>query len=91
MHLPFVLPLHERDPRYTRPMWVVQAGTAVSNRVRAEAGNSVNLFRIDAVAGDVAGHVERSCTVKRWDHNAAAQRFELATVYPLASHKAPAP
>ena len=29
-----------------RPMWAVQAGTAVSRRVRAEAGNSVNLIRI---------------------------------------------
>ncbi|CAN5369800.1 metallophosphoesterase family protein [soil metagenome] len=111
MHLPFVLPLHERDPTIARPMWVVQAGTAVSDRVRAEAGNSVNIFRIDAgagnavsahavsahavsgdaVSGNAASIVESSCTVERWDHHAAAQRFELAAVYPLARHKAFAP
>ena len=91
MHLPFVLALHERDPTIARPMWVVQAGTAVSNRVRAEAGNSVNIIRVDAVAGDVAGDPASSCTVERWDHHAAAQRFELAAVYPLDRHQAPAP
>lgn len=91
MHLPFVLALHERDPGIARPMWVVQAGTAVSNRVRADAGNSVNIIRIDAVAGDAAGGFERACTVERWDHNPAAQRFELAAVHPLDRCRAPSP
>ncbi len=90
MHLPFVLAWHERNPRIARPMWVVQAGTAVSNRVRADAGNSVNIIRVEAVAGDVAGNAETTCTVERWDHSASARRFELAAVYPLDRHKAPA-
>ena len=30
IHLPYVLPLHERWPTLPRPMWVVQAGTAVA-------------------------------------------------------------
>jgi hypothetical protein len=42
-------------------MWVVQAGTAVSSRVRPEAPNSVNLIRWGE--GLPAGR----CVVERWD------------------------
>jgi 3',5'-cyclic AMP phosphodiesterase CpdA len=55
IHLPFVVPLADGG-------WAVQAGTAVSNRVRAGAGNSVNLIRIDAAAAERA-------VVERWDHD----------------------
>ncbi len=55
IHLPFVLPL-------ARGGWAVQAGTAVSSRVRAGAGNSVNLIHIDAAAAERA-------VVERWDHD----------------------
>ncbi len=76
IHLPFVLPLPapgSADCRRqrTRPgpvLWVVQAGTAVSHRVRAEAGNSVNLIRL-------ADSGPRQAVVERWDHDAALQRF----------------
>lgn len=44
IHLPFVLPLHEAQP-LKRPVWAVNAGTAVSSRVRHDAGNSVNVLR----------------------------------------------
>ncbi len=55
IHLPFVLALAGGG-------WAVQAGTALSGRVRAGAGNSVNLIRIDAAA------VERA-VVERWDYD----------------------
>ena len=55
IHLPYVLPLTEAP----HPTWVVQAGTAVSNRVRRDAPNSVNVIRYDATA--------RHCRVERWD------------------------
>ncbi len=58
IHLPFVLPLPSGG-------WAVQAGTAVSHRVRAEAGNSVNLIRIAATAHERA-------VVERWDHSPEA-------------------
>jgi 3',5'-cyclic AMP phosphodiesterase CpdA len=45
IHLPYVVPVR---PRPARPVWAVQAGTAVSWRVRADAGNSVNVIRIGA-------------------------------------------
>ena len=61
IHLPFVLPLAGGG-------WAVQAGTAVSRRVRPGAGNSVNLIRIDAAASERA-------VVERWDHDPAQGGF----------------
>ena len=76
IHLPFVLPLRERWPDLPRPAWAVQAGTAVSCRVRADAGNSVNVFRIGSA---------RPCVVERWDHSATAQRFERVSAHELGN------
>lgn len=58
IHLPFVVPLHARAPDIVgRPLWAVQAGTALSDRLRGGIGNSVNV--IDAR--------HRAATVERWD------------------------
>ena len=91
IHLPFVLPLRERWPELARPMWAVQAGTAVSDRVRADAGNSVNVIRVGAAAGDAAWacasdsakRAPRRCTIERWDHAPTVQRFERVAVHRL--------
>ncbi|RCW74226.1 metallophosphoesterase family protein [Pseudorhodoferax soli] len=65
IHLPYVLPLHELHAGLARRMWCVQAGTAVSSRLRREANNSVNvLHRAGAAA-----------RVERWDFDEASQRF----------------
>jgi 3',5'-cyclic AMP phosphodiesterase CpdA len=86
IHLPFVQALHEHDARLARRVWVVQAGTAVSTRVRHDAVNSVNLIRC------LAGPPPRRCAVERWDYEAAARRFALAASHelsfdePLRSH-----
>jgi 3',5'-cyclic AMP phosphodiesterase CpdA len=61
IHLPFVLPLAGGG-------WAVQAGTAVSHRVRAGAGNSVNVIDVDAAAAERA-------VVERWDHDPALGGF----------------
>ncbi len=61
IHLPFVLPLPHGG-------WAVQAGTAVSTRVRAEAGNSVNLIRVDLQSSERA-------VVERWDHEPQQDAF----------------
>lgn len=45
IHLPFVIPLHETMGPLRGPLWAVNAGTAVSRRVRFDAGNSVNVLR----------------------------------------------
>jgi len=82
IHLPYVVALHQRRPTLPRPLWVVQAGTALSRRVRVEAPNSVNLLRIDA-AGGAGADRGRQLTVERWDCAADAQRFERVAVHRL--------
>ncbi|WP_225785285.1 metallophosphoesterase [Xenophilus sp. Marseille-Q4582] len=75
IHLPFAAPLAARSTA-----WVVQAGTAVSSRVRAGAPNSVNLIRgpfVDARSG------ERHCELERWDHPPGAADFVPAQVQRL--------
>ena len=86
IHLPFVLPLQQRWAGLPRPIWAVQAGTAVSHRVRAEAGNSVNLLRINSGAANPAwagSTTARALQVERWDHSPAARRFECVAVHQL--------
>lgn len=58
IHLPFIVPLHARAPDIVaRPLWAVQAGTALSDRLRGGVGNSVNVI-------DTRWRV---ATVARWD------------------------
>lgn len=70
IHLPYVMAL----PDLARPMWAVQAGTAVSSRIRDGVPNSVNLLRWgrDAPAG--------RCLIERWDYAAASQSFVRTNV-----------
>jgi hypothetical protein len=72
IHLPYVRPLSERFPDLPRSVWVVQAGTAVSSRIRYDAPNSLNLIRYTA-----ADRPQR-CVVERWDHRADVHRFDPA-------------
>jgi 3',5'-cyclic AMP phosphodiesterase CpdA len=65
IHLPYVMALND----LVRPMWAVQAGTAVSTRVRPGVPNSVNLLRW---AGDQA---PGRCRIEQWDHDAVARAF----------------
>jgi 3',5'-cyclic AMP phosphodiesterase CpdA len=76
IHLPYVCPL--ALPGIEPPFaWAVQAGTAVSRRVRGGISNSVNFIRHDAAG--------LKCRVERWDFIAAADEFRCAetTVVPL--------
>jgi 3',5'-cyclic AMP phosphodiesterase CpdA len=69
IHLPYVLPMSSRYAGLTRELWCVQAGTAVSARVRREAPHSVNLI-------DYAPDVDAAiCHVTRWDLAPGAERF----------------
>lgn len=69
-HLPFVRPLHEHHAGLARRVWVVQAGTAVSARLRHGAVNSVNVVRAVAGAG-----AQRRCAVERWDYEPRTESF----------------
>lgn len=70
IHLPYVRPLRERYTDLPRDAWVVQAGTAVSHRLRGGIPNSVNLIHYDN------GPRLRQCSVERFDHAAQTGRFE---------------
>lgn len=77
IHLPAVMAMHEQISTLPRRLWVVQAGTALSARVRHEADNSVNLVRlVDAGAA-------RRCRIERWDWRPQADAFEPGEVHEL--------
>lgn len=73
IHLPYVLPL----PGLTRPLWAVQAGTAVSSRVRPGAPNSVNLLRWGPA------QAREHCDIEQWDYSATAEAFVRTDVTSL--------
>ena len=70
IHLPYVMAL----AGLARPMCVVQAGTAVSRRVRAGVPNSVNLLRWGP--GAPAGQ----CRIEQWDGAADGADFVCSRV-----------
>lgn len=78
IHLPYVLPLSGSQGEQGRQAWTVQAGTAVSERVRGEISNSVNL-----ICYQPDNH-NPQCAVERWDYAHSSQRFELANTTPVA-------
>ncbi|MDR7295508.1 3',5'-cyclic AMP phosphodiesterase CpdA [Pelomonas aquatica] len=66
IHLPYVVPLRSRWPDLPRQVWAVQAGTALSSRVRGGIANSVNVIRTGP---------GRSAVVERWDVDRAIGVF----------------
>ena len=72
IHLPYVCELSSTVSGLSRRMWCVQAGTAVSSRIRREAPNSVNLVEFDVDADGLR------CRVERWDYQKTGNKFELA-------------
>ena len=79
IHLPYVSDACARAKGAPRPMYCVQAGTAVSQRVRHNTPNSVNVIRWQVPA---AGK-PRVCHAERWDYDVADDRFELTRPYEL--------
>lgn len=74
IHLPYVRPLADQFPDLPRRLWSVQAGTAVSHRVRDDAPNSVNVVRYQPGAA----------RVERWSFDAETATFQLGTTHELA-------
>lgn len=56
----------------SRRAWVVQAGTAVSQRVRGGISNSINLIEHEVRQG------QHQCVIQRWDYAADLQTFARA-------------
>lgn len=83
IHLPYVASLNEHFSDLSRRCWVVQAGTAVSHRVRARHPNSVNLIHFSAGAAQ--------CSVERWDYDAASSGFRCVATRELPLERPQAP
>jgi 3',5'-cyclic AMP phosphodiesterase CpdA len=80
IHLPYVSDLCARVDKGTpRPLYCIQAGTALSHRVRHGTPNSVNVIRWEPPAN---GDARKVC-VERWDYDLADDRFELTHPYAL--------
>lgn len=80
IHLPYVLPLKNQWPDLVRPVWAIQAGTALSSRVRGGIPNSVNVIRI---------RPGQPTAVERWDVDAASGEFRLVLSTALTEASAP--
>lgn len=78
IHLPYVCALHERHDRLVRRLWAVQAGTAVSSRVRHNTNNSVNLIRYADGQRPML-----TCAVERWDYQPRTRHFMPVNVTAL--------
>lgn len=74
IHLPYVVPLAGGRLAPARPIWAVQAGTALSHRVRNGIGNSVNLIRAGVAP-----------CVERWDLDDALGQFVPVAVTALGA------
>lgn len=68
IHLPYIRELGV-EAGLPRRVWIVQAGTAVSRRIRGGIPNSLNLIRYVVAQG------ERRCSVERWDYHRDVDRF----------------
>ncbi|GAB3394998.1 metallophosphoesterase family protein [Azotobacter armeniacus] len=76
IHLPYVLPLSGQYPNLTREIWTVQAGTALSSRVRGRSPNSFNRLHL--------GQAEsKQVQVERWDYHSPTGQFVLGAHYDL--------
>jgi 3',5'-cyclic AMP phosphodiesterase CpdA len=85
IHLPYVSELSAHVPGLGRRLWCVQAGTALSSRVRWESPNSVNLLCFDAVRQPV------QCHLQRWDYSSASSQFEMVNTTELVLDRPTAP
>jgi len=60
IHLPYVLPLSKQYAGLQREIWMVQAGTTLSTRLRGTSPNSFNRLKLHP------GEQKKVC-VERWD------------------------
>ncbi len=75
IHLPYVRALNDRFTDLPRKLWAVQAGTAVSWRIRGRVPNSVNVLKHSR--GDLV------CSVERWDYDATTNAFRCVNAESL--------
>lgn len=78
IHRPFTSALHEHVADLPRPVWAVQAGTAVSTRIRHDSNNSVNLIRYGFEEAPLR------CVIERWNYHNETDDFALFNSLELA-------
>jgi len=85
IHLPYTLALHG----LARRLWVVQAGTAVSSRIRQGVPNSVNVLRWGEASGGPGVQAQTRfeagdcCLIERWDFAHRDRVFVRTAVTPV--------
>jgi 3',5'-cyclic AMP phosphodiesterase CpdA len=67
IHLPYVRSLDNGKRKLLRPLWSVQAGTALSTRIREGISNSFHVIRRERAD---------ACDVEQWNYDEAARRFD---------------
>ncbi len=80
IHLPYVMNLQDGTAPAARAMWCVQAGTALSSRIRHGTCNSVNLIHWHVAEPGSP----RRCRVEQCDFSVATGRFVPARSHTLA-------
>lgn len=90
IHLPYTL----APNGLARRLWVVQAGTAVSSRIRLEAPNSVNILRWGASSGARAERARagaeegKDCLIEQWDFARQEHAFVRTAVTAVEPERA---
>lgn len=90
IHLPYTL----APNGLARRLWVVQAGTAVSSRIRLEAPNSVNILRWGASLGARAERARagaeagKDCLIEQWDFARQEHAFVRTAVTAVEPERA---
>jgi 3',5'-cyclic AMP phosphodiesterase CpdA len=90
IHLPYTLALQ----RLGRRLWVVQAGTAVSSRIRTGAPNSVNILRWGEASSGLGAQAQteseagRYYFIERWDFARHDRGFVRMAVTPAQPERA---
>jgi predicted phosphodiesterase len=74
IHLPYMLPVEGRERR----LWVLQAGTAVSARIRSGTANSIHILRWHAPSDSAQAAVsarKARLVIEQWDFASPQQAF----------------
>jgi 3',5'-cyclic AMP phosphodiesterase CpdA len=71
IHRPFICGLHDCLADMRHQVWAIQAGTAVSARIRHDSSNSINLIR-HGLDGTTL-----HCVVERWDYDDSSDEFAM--------------
>lgn len=82
IHLPYVMQI----PTLSRPVWAVQAGTAVSSRVRPGIPNSVNVLHWGG--SEQADLPSGNLRIEQWDFDGLNQKFSCVRVIQVKPSRA---